>query len=247
MDQASSRKKIHRFIGGFSISGQAASVTDPGLAHQLREVLRLKAGEVVALVDDSGEYLCRLAVVDPMTVEAVVMETRRNAAPRAGVILYCAIIKNENFELVVQKATEVGVNEIVPVITRRTVKLNVKLDRLAKIAKEAAEQSGRMTVPLVAQPAKLAQAIERAAAGGRTFFFDVSGSRIFRPADTEGNGSRNVFIGPEGGWDENELAAARERGFEIVSLGDLVLRAETAAIVASYLACHRSVETQDGA
>jgi len=237
--EAVRHKKIHRFIGGFSVRGQQATIDDPATVHQVRTVLKLRVGEKVMLVDSrGGEYLSRLTAFGETTVTAEVLEAGQPAGEAAaGVILYCSIIKKENFELVVQKATEIGVSAIVPLLSRRTVKLGVRGDRLLKIAKEAAEQSGRNAPPEIREPMALEQAMDQAAANGRNLFFDASGGPVGQLVGPGAGKTLGVFIGPEGGWDENEIAAARERGFDVISLGRLVLRAETAAIVASYLGC----------
>jgi 16S rRNA (uracil1498-N3)-methyltransferase len=148
------------------------------------------------------------------------------------VILYCSIIKRENFELMAQKATEVGVKEIVPLLSSRTIKLNIKSERVEKIIKEASEQSGRGKVPELHPPMTFKDALEHAKSNDLNLFFDPSG-KIFSPLTQEKK--IGVFIGPEGGWDEDEIGLARAQNFQIVSLGKLVLRAETAAIVASFL------------
>ncbi len=231
------QKKIHRFIGEFAPDGGRIVIPDGPLAHQIRRVLRLRAGEAAAFVGGGREYLTRLTRLDDDGVIAEVVETvAADRDPAAEVVLYCALVKKENFELIVQKATEIGVAEIIPVISRRTVKLNVRSDRLQTIAREAAEQSGRNSVPRLGQPLEFAAALRQAAGNGRNWFFDPSGERL-AAADAAGNGRLGVFIGPEGGWEAEETALARQAGSRVVSLGRLIFRAETAAIAACYLAC----------
>lgn len=228
--------KRHRFIGAFDLSQTEFRLTDKELVHQIAKVLRLESGEQIVLCDGRGrEVLVELReVANNAIVASATEKSRQTPEPSRDVILYCAILKRENFEIVVQKATEVGVAEIVPMLTRRTVKQNVKVERLREIAKEAAEQSGRGTVPAVHEPMGFEEAVEQAKKNDENLFFDVDG--------TSGSvkiaaGRVGLFIGPEGGWDPEERAAAKKAGFVISSLGPLVLRGETAAIVASYLAC----------
>ena len=193
----------------------------------------------MALVSGGREYLSRLVRSDEDGLLAEVLETAgADREPSARVTLYCAVVKKENFELIVQKATEIGVAEIVPVISRRTVKLSVRMERSRTIAREAAEQSGRNSLPTLAEPCDLAAALRSAAANGRNWFFDPAGDAL-SPADLAVTEQRRlgIFIGPEGGWDPEELAAARRAGCRAANLGRLVLRAETAAIAACYLAC----------
>lgn len=135
----------HRFIGKFPLEAKQFWISDDELAHQAREVLRLKPGEEIILSDGEGrEAQTEIVSCDRGAVEVKILEVRAGLnEPKAKVTLYLAILKRENFEFAVQKAVEVGVSKIVPVITRRTVKLGVKSERLKKIIKEAAEQSGR--------------------------------------------------------------------------------------------------------
>ncbi len=233
-------KKVHRFIVDQAPGGGRLRITDGALAHQIRDVLKLRVGESLTLVSGGREHLCRVAGFDRGGVD---VEPTGSAAagrdPDVQAALYCAVVKKENFELVVQKATEIGVAEIVPVISRRTVKLNVRMERLAAIAREAAEQCGRLSPPLIREPLALARAMELAAGNGRNWFFDPSGAAL-SAAELKGpggNGRLGLFIGPEGGWDAAEIAAAVRAGCRVAALGRLILRAETAAIAAAYLAC----------
>jgi 16S rRNA (uracil1498-N3)-methyltransferase len=133
----------------------------------------------------------------------------------------------------VQKAVEAGVHRVIPVVTARTVKLGLKIDRLAKIAQEAAEQGGRGIVPEISEPIKFKYAIKLAAEHDVNYFFDAEGEEYSRPKLL--SATVGVWIGPEGGWEDFEIEAARQSNFVIASLGKLVLRAETAATVAVYL------------
>jgi 16S rRNA (uracil1498-N3)-methyltransferase len=226
--------KVHRFIGDFDLTQRQLLIKDPELAKQMRSVLKLGTGEQIILSTGKGqEALCELGGYGQDSISITVLEPLVNdAEPATHIILYCAILKRENFELVAQKATEVGVKEVVPVITKRTVKLNLKLDRLEKIIKEAAEQSGRAIVPILHQPKTLDEAFEHAGSHTANYFFDFSGKQLEKGTL---QGPVGVFIGPEGGWDESEVQQASERGHIIMNLGKLTFRAETAAIIVSYL------------
>ena len=231
--------KLHRFIGSFDLSQNRIESADPELVHQIADVLRLKAGEMCILGDGAlHEALCEVAEISKKRVVFTAQEHRVNEnEPKRSVILHCAMLKRENFEWAVQKAVETGVKEIVPIRTMRTVKLETKEDRIKKIIKEAAEQSGRGVVPLLRLPILFKEAISAARSNKLNIVFDRSGSD-FHTLSLPGDGLVGVFIGPEGGWHEDEVALAREHKFDVASLGPLTLRAETAAIVASYLATH---------
>ena len=227
-------KKTHRFIGKFEIGADRLLIRDAELAHQLRSVLKLRKGEKIVLADGKGrEALCSIEDISGAGAEVAVEARRLSDEPERKVTLYCAVLKSDNFEFVVEKAVETGASRIVPVITARTVKQGIKQERLAKIAHEAAEQCGRGIVPEVACPMAFRAALKDAAELDRNYFFDASGEDYPRPQVP--CASVGIWIGPEGGWEDFELDAARENKFIIASLGKLILRAETAAAVATYL------------
>lgn len=231
--------KIHRFIYNFDAVVTKLRVHDQKLLKQLKNVLRLKNGSKVIFVDGKGnEAEARLITLKNNYAEFELLSHYKNLSePDTRVTLYCSILKRENFELVVQKATEVGVKNIVPIISERTVKLNLRIDRLEKIIKEAAEQSGRGVVPILQKAQMLNSALETKDGGQiLNLFFDPSGLALTSKFRGGFSKNVNIFIGPEGGWSDIEIAEAKDAGFNIVSLGKTILRAETAAIVASYLA-----------
>jgi len=232
--------RLNRFISDFDLRGQDLSVFDKDILNQVKNVLRLKSGSQILLADGrANEALAEIVEFggDFFRVKLLQKESNDNESPRK-VILYCSILKRENFELVAQKATEVGVAEIVPLVCERTVKTGFKKDRLAKIIKEAAEQFGRGILPILHEPMEFGQAIKQAGQNDRNFLFNFSGEK-FALSDVASLKQKivGIFIGPEGGWSDFEMDLTRQRELKIVSLGKLMLRAETAAIVASYLAC----------
>lgn len=226
--------KIHRFLGDFNFKKQQLKLTDQDLIHQLRSVLRMKPGFKLELVNQGGEVaLVELVKIEASLIEAKVLELLPQKKIGREVILFVAILKRENFELVAQKATEIGVQVLVPIITKRTVKTGLKKERLEKIITEATEQSGRTTIMELKETVDFTEALELASAHDKKIIFDESGDEVRKIAgDTD---SLAIFVGPEGGWDEGELSVARELGFSILSLGETTLRAETAAIVGAYL------------
>jgi len=238
--------KLHRFVSNsidlttLNLVGSHLAISDPELVSQVKNVLRLEKGDKLIITDGKlHEGLCEIAGIDDRAIVINILNISKNdKESKLRTILYCSILKRENFELVVQKATEVGIKEIVPVISKRTVKLNLRLDRLEKIAKEASEQSGRGVVPMIHAPIDFAAALKAAKVNKINLFFDEHGAEI--PDSTisrlAADSRVGLFIGPEGGWDESEVERIKNTlDFKIVSLGKLTLRAETAAIVASYL------------
>ncbi len=225
--------KIHRFITKFNPSAQKVSIEDIALVHQIKNVLKLKVGEAVDLLDGSGsEARGRIEKITASSIEVSILETKQESKNKmAKIILCCSILKKENFELVVEKATELGVDEIVPLICDKTVKLSVDVARLNRIAKEATEQSGRSTVPTIGEITKFKDLISRK--NGPVLFFDRAGEKI-TTSNLKGFLAKSMVlcIGPEGGWSENELNLAQKNDAKILNLGETVLRGETAALAA---------------
>lgn len=235
--------RLNRFFGDFDLEQKTLRISSGDFLHQVKNVLRLEKGEEIILADGRGkEASAKITEYGKDFIEVEISEIGENGnEPDKRIILYCSILKRENFELVAQKAVEVGVSEIVPTISGRTVKTGLKYDRLQKIIKEAAEQSGRGIVPVLREAMKFNDALAGAKENAENILFDMSGPK-FVISDITNLGQRQksqvgIFIGPEGGWSGEEISAAKGEGFQIASLGKLTLRAETAAIVASYLAC----------
>jgi 16S rRNA (uracil1498-N3)-methyltransferase len=230
--------RLHRFIGDFDFAAQRVVARDPSLAGQLKNVLRLAPGDAVVLCDGKErDARATIAAIGKATVDFDVVAVEDNRAePDVAVTLYCAVLKRENFELAAQKAVEAGVSTIVPVVSRRTVKLDPRRDRALKIMKEAAEQSGRGIVPALAEPLTLPKALAHAEANGLNLFFELGAPPVAASVPSKAPARIGVFIGPEGGWEPDETALAKDAGCAVVGLGARTLRAETAAIVAVYLA-----------
>ncbi|MDP3982024.1 MAG: 16S rRNA (uracil(1498)-N(3))-methyltransferase [bacterium] len=228
--------KIHRFLGLFFLTDPEEDIEDAGTIHQITRVLRLHEGSRIILGNMKGkEALCEISEVGEFNIRVKILEVKTitRELPRE-VSLFCSVLKGSNMDLVVQKATETGVSFIIPITTAYTVKPSIRKDRLEKIAKEATEQSGRGTVPQILSPIPFAEAITLFQ-GDLMLFFDPSGERI--PQDKVSVAKHvGVFVGPEGGWTQEEISLAKERLAIVCSLGPLVLRAETAAIIAPYLA-----------
>ncbi len=231
--------KRHRFFY-HQLVKTTHTLHDKELVHQIARVLKLKAGEEIVLWNgDGNEYIFNLEQVTGREIQGAVVRIEKNdREPIAKVVLYCAILKRENFELVCQKATEVGVSAIVPLMTDRTVKTAINADRLQRIVQEAAEQSGRALVPKLHPIITLCDALKGANDSTQNYFLDTNMSDAATASfllEKTLSGMR-LFIGPEGGWSDAERELAQKAHCTFVSLGALTLRAETAAIIASYIA-----------
>ncbi|MBI2577253.1 MAG: 16S rRNA (uracil(1498)-N(3))-methyltransferase [Candidatus Wildermuthbacteria bacterium] len=227
--------RLHRFIAAnISLQENSLAISDPEIIHQVKNVLRLKTGECFVICDgNSKEATATIKNITKHEIRADLAELRAVFTPAFKTTLYCSILKRENFELVCQKATETGVSAIVPIIAQRTVKTNIKAERLNKIVKEAAEQSGRGEIPVLFPQIYFPEALDNALLHDCNFFFDSSG-KPFNAAQ-QAYKEAGIWIGPEGGWTESETRDAKSKGFLISSLGTFTLRAETAAIIANYL------------
>jgi 16S rRNA (uracil1498-N3)-methyltransferase len=235
---------MHRFFVT-TIDNDRVTFSDEQ-AHQLRQVLRMGVGDrVVVLVDGGGwEYEAELVEVERKGVTAVIRDKRPvTTEPTVQLTLYQSLLKRDNFEWVLQKGTEIGVSRFVPLISERTVvHPPKKSDRWQRIVTEAAEQSGRGCIPEIAPPAKLTDVL---AAWGQ----DYLGLMPWVTADSVTIGSAlataelveakalevSLFIGPEGGWTDDEVENGRSVSLVPVTLGKRILRAETAAVVAAAL------------
>lgn len=231
--------KLNRFIIDFDLTQKFLKTEETEIINQIHNVLRLKAGDKIILADGKfNESIAEIKQIGKNFIDLEILKIEKNKNESlVYTILYCSILKKENFELVVQKAVECGIKEITPIITKRTVKLNIKEDRFRKIIKEAAEQSGRGVLPILNSVINFKEALAQARQNNLNLFFDPIGIDLNKEKfKIKVEDKIGLFIGPEGGWEKDEINLARENNFQIVSLGSLVLRAETAAAIVSYLA-----------
>jgi RNA methyltransferase, RsmE family len=234
-------KKIHRFVNSFPLLGTRVVLTDPGLVHQIYRVLKLCPGEKMILSDGKGnDSVVEIISIDDGSCYVKITE-RETMASESRVALYCAVLKKKNFEWAAEKGVECGAAEITPLLTERTVKTGIKSERLESVIREAAEQSGNAFVARSNQLTDFTEALAASSKNAVNWFFDPSGEDFAKALsgrqETEEEKKKmiGVWIGPEGGWTDEELASAKAAGFRVVSLGRLILRAETAAAVACYL------------
>jgi 16S rRNA (uracil1498-N3)-methyltransferase len=230
-------KKIHRFINIYNIENNTISVDNTDLIHQWKNVLKFKIGEEIILANPNGiEALCKIESIDKKSANLkLISEQENNKTVKRMVTLYSSILKRENFEFIAQKATELGIKTIVPIKTERTIKQNINLQRLNKIVTEASELCGRNTVPEIKDTMDFKDAITESIENNYTVLFDATGTQLTQSIENWQK-KMAIFIGPEGGFTDAELEFARENKIQIISISPLMLRGETAAIVATYLA-----------
>ncbi len=210
--------------------------------RHLRDVLRLKETAVVQVFDGAGrEFLCEIQKIEKKETLLKIIEETTPPAPESNLnlILAVALLKGEKFDLVVQKAVELGVTSLVPLNTKRAeVQLkdtNKRLERWRKIALEAAKQSGRAKLMTIEKPLEFKDFIETAN-GTRILFAERGGARF---SDIKETKKITAAVGAEGGWEALEIESAREKDFQIITFGGRILRAETAAVSIAAVLQHR--------
>jgi 16S rRNA (uracil1498-N3)-methyltransferase len=196
----------------------------------LGAVLRLGPGDQVKLFDDeTGEWLARIVEAGKKRVTLTVIERLREREAVPDLWLLFAPVKRGRIDWLVEKATELGVARLQPVITQRTIVERLNRERLRAHAIEAAEQCERTALPLLAEPIKLAAALNDWPADRILYFADEAGGAAFAPAP----GPAAILIGPEGGFTDEERASVRALPqARAISLGPRILRADTAALAA---------------
>ena len=238
---------MHRFFVSPDILNGGRIVLTDSQAHQIRDVLRMTSGDKIVVLDNTGcEYTVSLIKLDRREVIGeVINKTESEGEPKTRITLYQSILAREKFEWVLQKCTEIGICSFVPVVTQRSIVRRPesvtikKMSRWQSIITEAAEQSGRGRIPTLENPLNFTDILS----GLDNFDCSVIGSAQIDTPDLRGiiKGKDSelkkiaLFIGPEGGFTEKEIADAGGRGAKVFSLGKRVLRTETAAIVASAL------------
>lgn len=199
----------------------------------LRDVLRLSEGAKVRVFDGAGrEVLCEIEQIEKKQTALKIIEECLLTAPESNLdlTLAVALLKGEKFDLVVQKAVELGVTKLVPLNTKRgDVKLKdaeKRLERWRKIALEACKQSGRAKLMQIETPIDFARFI-KIADGAKVLFAERGGEHFSKIKEAN---KIIAVVGAEGGWEESEIEAARKNEFQIITLKGRILRAETAAI-----------------
>lgn len=231
-------KSLPRLFVCSALGEGAAVELDAGQANYLGNVMRLKVGDEVLLFDGaSGEWLARIAEAGKKRMLLAVEQRKRGQELVPDLWLAFAPVKRTQTDWLVEKATELGIARLLPVVTRRTIVERVKLERLQAIAVEAAEQCNRTTLPEIAEPQSLDAFLQGRDPARTLYFADEGGGEAvasaFRP------GPAVILTGPEGGFTDEERAAIRAAPNAYpVSLGPRILRAETAALAAitSYMA-----------
>ncbi|MBA2378645.1 MAG: 16S rRNA (uracil(1498)-N(3))-methyltransferase [Blastocatellia bacterium] len=226
----------------FSPDRTSATLGEEETRH-LRDVLRLNVGDTVNVFDGNGhEWEAKITSIERRSTVVEVTSEVEPAAPESplNLTLAAVVTRGEKYDLVIQKAVELGVTRLVPLFSIRgdvkPAEAAKRMDRWRKIAAEATKQSGRAKFMEIAEPVNVTEFMQDSKAETTIFFSERDGAR-FTP--TNDPASVAAIIGPKGGWDDTELEAAKKEGAAIVTFAGRILRAETAAIAITAVLQHR--------
>ncbi|MEO6387017.1 MAG: 16S rRNA (uracil(1498)-N(3))-methyltransferase [Croceibacterium sp.] len=224
------------FVAGPLALGTAITV-EGNPAHYLAKVMRVAQGDAVVLCDDeTGEWAARIVSAGKREVTLKLVERLRAREQVPDFWLCAALLKKDRFDLVLEKATELGVRWIQPLITHRCVADKLNHERARAIVTEAAEQCARTALPDLAEPLKLDALLRDWPADRALFFADELGGAPAAESFAAHDGPAALLVGPEGGFDDGEREAVRAHPqTSAISLGPRILRSETAAIAATAL------------
>lgn len=239
------------YVDSKNISGDKIAISDRVQVHHIKDVLRLKAKEEVTVFDDKGrEYFSVIEEMSPGKISAKVIGVRESISrPRVRVTVACAIPKKSKIDDIIDKLTQLGVDRIIPLLTERVI---VKLDdrkkalrkaRWEKIALSSAKQSQRNIMPVVDPVRDIKEVFSISREFDLKLIPTLYGERKSLKEVFKDSFARNILflIGPEGDFSREEVELARKAGFIPVSLGDSVLRVETAALcLASFIRIHEN-------
>lgn len=218
---------------------------DQDEAKHLRDVLRLKPGDEIAVFDGEGyEFLCRVETIAKKESIAAVIKQIDASAPESPLQLTLAsvVIPGDKYDLIVQKAVELGVTKFVPLASIRSevklTDLDKKLTRWRRIGLDASKQCGRARLMSIEVPQNVADLLAETRSYNcpKIFFSEREGSKLPELSELT---ELVIIIGPKGGWDDAELKTAQDNDFNIVTLGGRIMRAETAAIALTAILQHR--------
>lgn len=238
--------RVRLFIGQMLMQEAEVAISDQQ-AHYLTHVMRLAAGDRLRIFNGcDGEWLARIDIASRSEFRLSAEKLLRPQAAEPGPALAFAPIRRERMHFIVEKATELGVERLLPILTRNTVRERINLERMHAQAVEAAEQCGRLTIPSIEGPEPLAQLVsEWPSSRGCLFMHKRAGGRLISAAVDDcarrfGGRPPCILVGPEGGFTAEEAEMLEARAFVFMaSLGSRILRAETAAIAA--LACWQAL------
>ena len=226
---------ISVIISNENIANEIIEITDKNDVNHLKNAFRVKVGEIIRAVDGEFEYICEIVLIEKKIIEARILEKKIDTYTKDILVdSAIGILKNDKMDLTIQKLTEIGINKIIPIITKRAVvKITEKKDKWDLIVKEATKQCQAVKLMEIEEPKKIQEV--------NFSEYDL----VVVPYECEEENSlRNVLnglkkqpkkvlyiIGPEGGFEKEEIEFLKDKGVIPVSLGKRILRAETASII----------------
>jgi 16S rRNA (uracil1498-N3)-methyltransferase len=232
-------KKIHWFtdhtIPHNLKRGDEFEIHEKEVVKQVSRVLKLQKGEHMMIKSDSFGYECEIIEVSHAIIRVLILNKKESVNQKRISLIVC-VPKKDKFELILEKCTEIGITDFYPVISDRTIKTNINVERATKIIQEASEQAQRLDTSTLHTISKLDDVLGEL----KPIVFDVEGEkwgeRLCHSRERGNPENIKVFlIGPEGGFSQREVNLFKEKGLKIYKLGETVLKTETAAIVVSGL------------
>lgn len=228
------------FVDKDQIIGDRIEILGKDVKH-IKDVLRLKNKDKIEIISDNKTYICEIEEISPDIVKASILNSFEGKnEPPIDIILYQAIAKGDKMDFIIQKSTEIGVKEIYPILTNRTIvkikdkkREQKKVERWETIAEEAAKQSKRDTIPLVNNIISYNEMIDILKGEENVIIpYEMEKTNTLKETlkDTK-DGKIHIIIGPEGGFEEEEIEMIKKIGGKPVSLGPRILRTETAGLV----------------
>ncbi len=225
--------RLHRFfIEDHLRNKRDITIYDDAVIHQWKDVFRLRPGDQMILLDNSGfEYIAEISLLAKGKAEVKIMDSSVAVnIPQKELWLFAALIKKDNYEWILEKGTELGVSHFVPVVSERSEKKDLNVERAEKIIKEASEQSGRGTLPVLHEVIELKDVFPEYK-DIPFVAFHLEGEKFDKHKNYFKENKLGVLVGPEGGWSPKEIELFKEKNIPVLTLGLQVLKAETAAIL----------------
>lgn len=224
---------MHRF---FVDKDQVPTITGSDV-HHIKDVLRMKAGDKLELLDGTGKiYSAKILQITNEKIICKVISSRQDESePKVKITLAQCLPKAKKMDLIIQKCSELGAHKIIPTLSERSIAKGEKLDRWKKIAKEAAEQSSRSSIPEITSLTKFEDVLKLKNEYDLALIpWELEKSNSLKKHLTDnrltGYSDILIIIGPEGGFSQKEIELAKKAGFISVSLGKRILRTETAGM-----------------
>ncbi|MDC0340007.1 16S rRNA (uracil(1498)-N(3))-methyltransferase [Pelagibacteraceae bacterium] len=201
--------------------------------HYVANVMRMKRGSNINFFNKEGEWLSEIIFLDRDRVEVKFLNKMKESSKPSNIELAICLVKKNPMEIILQKATELGVSRITPIISERTEVKELNYERAQKIVIEATEQSNQLNPPEVTKVIKLKDFLEKLDSGSKFLFADVNSQNNLQKKDVDGDALKIILIGPEGDFSPGEresiLAKANTTSF---SISKNILRSDTAVISA---------------